>query len=473
MIVIPALFVGAILDPDFWWHIRIGRWMVENGHLPSNDIFTYTVPSHVWTDHEYLTEMLMWLVYSKTGALGIGLAFGAVTYAGFYVMYRQVRRQPFVIAGLGLALGAIAGAPIWGPRAQMITFALTCLELYWLQGYLSGRSRALQFFPLVMALWANLHGGWVIGFVWLGVALVAELVGWVWEPSNPAHRAHARLVAIVTAASAVAVLATPHGFNLYLYPFQTVASMAQERLIVEWFSPDFHQPYLHPFEGMVLLLIVGFALKRPTLYDLLLSVVAVALALQSVRNVALFIAATTPVLINTYSEAWKEISKARGWKLQLPTQPMFAVATAIALIVIALATVAHIATETSPSHQSMLTDTTYPVGAADWLVAHPEVGTRMYNQYGWGGYLVYRFYPQANRRVFIFGEAALMGDDLLNEYQDVQTLRPDWKSVLDRNGVDYIVYNRGEALANVLATQPDWTLVYQDSGAVIYVRKTR
>jgi len=90
---------------------------------------------------------------------------------------------------------------------------------------------------------------------------------------------------------------------------------------------------------------------------------------------------------------------------------------------------------------------------------------------GWGGYLAYRFYPEANRRVFIFGEAALMGDDLLNEYQDVQTLRPDWKTLLDKNGVDYIVYNRGEALANVLATQPDWTLVYQDSVAVIYVRK--
>jgi len=471
MIVIPALFVGAILDPDFWWHIRIGRWMVENGRLPSNDIFTYTAQSHVWTDHEYLTEMLMWVVYSKTGAVGIGLAFGAITYAGFYLMYRQVRRQPFVIAGLGLALGAIAGAPIWGPRAQMITFALTCLELYWLQGYLSGRTRALQFFPLVMALWANLHGGWVIGFVWLGVALVAELVGWVWEPSNPAHRAHVRLLAIVTAASAVAVLATPHGFNLYLYPFQTVGSMAQERLIVEWFSPDFHQPYLHPFEAMVLLLIVGFALKRPTLYDLLLSVVGVALALQSVRNIALFIAAATPVLINTYSEAWREISKARGWKLQLPSQPLFAVVTAIALIVIALATVAHIASETSPSHQTMLTDTTYPVGAADWLAAHPDVGTRMYNQYGWGGYLAYRFYPETNRRVFIFGEAALMGDDLLNEYQDVQTLRSDWKTLLDKNGVDYIVYNRGEALANVLATQSDWTLVYQDSVAVIYVRK--
>jgi hypothetical protein len=96
----------------------------------------------------------------------------------------------------------------------------------------------------------------------------------------------------------------------------------------------------------------------------------------------------------------------------------------------------------------------------------------MYNQYGWGGYLVYRFYPQQNRRVFIFGEAALMGDQFLNEYQDVQTLRPDWEQVLDRYHVDYVIYNKGEALANVLASEPDrWTLVYSDNVAVIYVRK--
>jgi len=143
--------------------------MADNHRLPSTDIFTYTVPSHIWTDHEYLTEILMWLVYNSAGTVGIAIAFGVITWLGFWLMYRQVRRQPFVIVGVGLALAAVAGDPIWGPRAQMITFALTCLELYWLQAYLSGRSRMLLYFPLVMALWANLHGGWVIGFVWLGM----------------------------------------------------------------------------------------------------------------------------------------------------------------------------------------------------------------------------------------------------------------------------------------------------------------
>src|SRR5207302_7627299 len=146
------------------------------------------------------------------------------------------------------------------------------------------------------------------------------------------------------------------------------------------------------------------------------------------------------------------------------------ITTATALVIIAGATLIHIASVITPDNQHEVDRTTYPVGAADWLAAHPEVGTKMYNQYGWGGYLAYRFYPQPNRKVFIFGEAALMGDGLLNDYEDIQTLRPDWRSMLDKYGVDYVVYNKGEALSNVLINEPDWKVVYQDSEAVIFVR---
>ena len=470
MVVILSLFTASEQDPDFWWHVRIGRWMVDNWRLPSTDIFTFTVPNHVWTDHEYLTEILIWLVYGATGVVGVSLAFGLLTWAAFWILYQQVRRQPWVIVAVGLAIGAVAGSPIWGPRAQMITFFLTCVELYWLHGYLSGRSRALRYFPLVMVLWANLHGGWVIGFVWLGVALAAELIGWAWDRSNSAHRAHVRFLAIITVLSVVAVAATPHGLSLYPYPFQTQGSVAQQKLIVEWFSPDFHQVYLRPFEAMVFLVIIGFALRRPPLYEFLLTLVALGLALQSVRNVVLFVAIATPVMINSYSAYWKETSAARGWKFDVPPRKVFAVVTALVLAVIALATTLRIYDTINPAKQRSVAIADYPVAAADWLDAHPEVGTRMYNQYGWGGYFAYSFSPQPNRKVFIFGEAALMGDPLLNEYEDVQTLRPSWKQRLDQYRIDYVVYNRGEALANVLATQPEWKLVYEDSVAVIYVR---
>src|ERR1700686_5677181 len=93
MIVTLSLFIAGVQDPDFWWHMRIGRWMLDNSRLPSTDIFTFTVPSHVWTDHEYLTEILMWLVYQSTGGIGLRLAFGLLTWAGFPVMYLTARRH--------------------------------------------------------------------------------------------------------------------------------------------------------------------------------------------------------------------------------------------------------------------------------------------------------------------------------------------------------------------------------------------
>jgi hypothetical protein len=472
MIVSLALFISAEQDPDFWWHVRIGQWMVQNGRLPSTDVFTFTVASHVWTDHEYLTEILMWLVFSSFGLTTLVVLFGLLTWAGFWLIYAQVRRQPFVFVGVGLAIGAVAGSPIWGPRAQMITFALSCLELYWLRGYLSGRSRAITWFPLVMVAWANLHGGWVVGFVWLGIALAAELWSWAWDQDNPVHRMHVRRLAIVALLSALAVAATPHFLSLYPYPFQTQGSEAQQRLIVEWQSPNFHSVELRPFELMIFLIPVGFALKRPSVYDLLLTLAGLGLALQSVRNIALFVAAVTPVLINTYGSWWTEYARAHDWKLSVPTRPVFAVITAFALLVITGATSLRVANSIAPQRQQQIDTSDYPVGAADWLAAHPDVGTRMFNQYGYGGYLAYRFYPEPNRRVFIFGEAALMGDDLLNEYADVYYVRSNWRQVLDKYGVDYVVEVRGDPLPNLLATQPDWKLVYQDSTSVIYVRTT-
>ncbi|TMD74877.1 MAG: hypothetical protein E6I82_05920 [Chloroflexi bacterium] len=126
--VILVLLIGVEQDPDFWWHLRIGRWMVEHGRLPSQDLFTYTVSSHVWTDHEYLTEILMWLTYSTIGLTALCIAFGLLTWAGFWLIYMQVRRQPFVFIGVGLAIAAVAGSPIWGPRAQMIMRSTSSLS---------------------------------------------------------------------------------------------------------------------------------------------------------------------------------------------------------------------------------------------------------------------------------------------------------------------------------------------------------
>lgn len=472
-IVLFAAFVTPVNDPDFWWHLAVGRWMIDHHSLPAHDLFTYTVPAHVWTDHEYLTEILMALLWQVGGAPLISFVFGIVTWLGFWWIWQAMDgfRRPFVIAGLAIVLGALAGGPIWGPRSQMVTFALACLLLLWLRRYLQGRSRRLLWFPLLMVLWANLHSGWAIAFVFLGIAIAAEAALWVWNRGAAVHAAHLRTLAIVTALSLVAVAATPHGLALYAYPFETQFSTAQQSLIAEWFSPDFHQPYLYALLFLILALLAGYAWKGAGLYDVLLAVVTLALALHSVRQSTILIAAVLPGFVTAWTSVWEDVRpRLGGWfSGSRPPSRLFAITTALALAVVVAVTGLKIASGLRSEKAAIAAD--FPVATADWIAAHPDqVGTRMFNQYGWGGYLIYRFYPDPNRRVFIFGEAELMGDSFLYQYQDIQTLRTNWAALLDKYRVDYVVYNRGEALDNVLRTEPGWRLVHEDSVAVVYVR---
>ena len=120
--------------------------------------------------------------------------------------------------------------------------------------------------------------------------------------------------------------------------------------------------------------------------------------------------------------------------------------------------------------QAGSTRANYPVAAADWLAAHPTVGTRMLNEYSWGGYLAYRFYPTQTRRVFIYGESELMGDTLLAQYADVNNLRADWSKILDEYRVDYVVFPIDTPLVSALDISSAWQRVYSDSMAVIFVR---
>jgi hypothetical protein len=457
-----ALLIRPVTDPDFWLHVTTGRWIVEHARLPAHDLFTYTVPDHPWVNHEYLSEALMWLLQARFGLAGVSVAWGLLTWLGLVLVLAacRPRTRPYVIVGLALALAALAGAPIWGPRPQMVTFTLAALELLWLRRALDDEeSRAIVWLPAVMVLWSNLHGGWPIAFVLLGIAAAAEVV------RRPARAAVLRRLALVAALSVVAVGINPNGPAIYAYPFQTLASGAQQNLIAEWASPNFHLASLRAFELMALLLIAGLALSRPTAFDLLVALAGLALALESVRNVAIFVAAATPVLVAAWSDVW---SHARiEWPRRAP--PRWAPAVgALAL----LAVTAVVATRISGdlAGQPALTAQAAPVGAADWLAAHPGTGTRMFNEYAWGGYLADRFFPRPDRRVYVLSEGVLMGDAQLLRYHEVASLGPDWRRILDEDRVDYVVFDHGSALDGALAAEPGWRLAYRDATAVVYVR---
>ena len=409
-VVILCVLVRRGGDPDIFWHLVTGQWMVDHHRIVSQDLFTFTVAGKQWIDPEYTTEIIAYLVYKLGGLTLVSLAFGAVSFAGFLLIWRRVRLEHanMVIAahrdryrwpGRRRGLGTASADDHVHPHLPRVAVARPLPARYVARDLLA---------PLVMVAWANLHGGFLFGLVPVGVAAFVEAVHWVRRVDGDVHKRRTRNLVLVFAACVVAAVINPHGINLYTYVFQPQFSAVQQNFIAEWQSPNFHVLVERGFEVMLLSLPVAFALRRPSLWEVCLTLVVSYLALSAVRHAALFVAAEAPLLIWSFSAGWERMALAGGVREWIAVRARDLLAGAAVVLVVATLGTAYFVHSTL-ANQTRATAANFPVGASDWLATHPTVGTHMFNQYGWGGYLISRFYPEPNRRVFSFGEATLLG----------------------------------------------------------------
>ena len=470
LVAILIVICRRVGDPDFWWHMETGSWIIDHGALPSHELFTYTATNRVWADQEWGSEVLGELIFRAGGFIAFSLAYAAVTWVGFWFIWRRIALEhvPALIAGACIAVAAAAGVEVWGPRSQMISFALTCLTLYWVETYLRDRNRRLYLLPLVIVAWANLHGGFVYGLAVVGLAAVTETALWLVSPHDGAHRRRSLRLWAVLAACVLAGLLNPITFHAYLAAIQTQTSAVQQTFIAEWHSPTFHSLGELGLELLLLLVVFAMAFRRPRLWDALVTVVGIYAALSAVRNAPLAAAALTPMVAWSLGGAWE-----RGrWRdpiaewIHRRASDLLILVSAGALIVSVGAV--GIAGYTLSS-QTASTEANFPVAAANWLAAHPNVGTRIFTAYDWGGYIIYRFFPA--RPVFIYGEATELGNQLLQEVSDVENAEPDWQTILSEHGINYVVERNDSALSMALSVDTQWQQVYDDGFAVIFVKR--
>jgi hypothetical protein len=305
----------------------------------------------------------------------------------------------------------------------------------------------------------------------VGVAAFVEAVHWIRRVDGDEHRRRVRNLVIIFVACVVAAVLNPRGISLYGYVIQPQFSGVQQSFIAEWQSPNFHVLEERGFEAMLLLVPIAFALRRPSLWDVCLTLAVSYLALSAVRHSALFVAAETPLLIWSFSAAWQRMAPARRITEWMAPRSKAMLGGAVAVLVVASVGTGLFVRSTL-SGQTRATAANFPVGAADWLAAHPTVGTHMFNQYGWGGYLISRFYPEPDRRVFSFGEATLLGGKVMQQVADVELGNPDWQRIFAEYGIDYVLDVPEAPAVLALEVDPRWTTVYDDGLAVIMVKNS-
>ena len=465
---------SAIRDPDFWWHLRSGQLILQTGGLLHTDPFTYTVSTHVWTMHEWLTEVVFAELYRWAGLAAIVAVLSLVTWLGVLCIFMRARLDrpsPFVL-GAGMVLAVVAGYPIWGPRAQMITFALACLTLLIAERHLRHGGRiSLTLLP-VFLIWSNLHSGFLIGLGFIALMLAGEAAAHLLHLEGRAPGRHARSLAYLLAGCFLVSAINLNGPSIILYPFQTLGSPAQQSLILEWHSPDFHDWSVR-FFGLMLLSLIGLVIVNRSLRlrDAALVLATVALSLQSVRNIALFVAAATPVWITQADMVLRRLRRPRR-PAPLPPAGMRVISW---LLLCGAVLGVYLGSRLLPAMRTregtLFYAQDFPVCAARWLSADARP-LRIFNQYGEGGYLAYRLFGQGDR-VYVFGDAALMGDALLYSYGDVESVTPRWDAILRDAGTDIVLFDTKTPLSNVMAHATDWVQVYSDPHNVAFAPRDR
>ncbi len=309
-------------DPDTWWHLNAGKWMVEHSELLRLDQFSYTRLGQPWPAPGWPVQIMLYLVYQAGGIGGLNLLTGAVFALTFYFANKALSGNEMV-KSLTLVLGAAVSSLHASARPALFTLIFVAIYLWVLEDYRWQRAKHLWLLPVLMVLWINSHGLAVIGFGLVGLYALGMTKVEIAEKRLILKVVPCPLYLLIPLLLIAACL-NPYGPTLLIYPLQAASvhwKAAQQ--IQEWQSPDFHRLFVQPFIWLLLLTfaLVGANRKRLALTDFLLVASFAYLGLYSARNVALFGLAAPIVLTRAaapLAEAWaRRFPKRSGSPLPL------------------------------------------------------------------------------------------------------------------------------------------------------------
>jgi hypothetical protein len=463
-----AIFTMALrvsVASDTWWHLRAGEWMLEHRQILRADPFSLTRLGQPWIYPGWLAEIFMAGLFRWLGFAGLTLMTALSVLAAFGFLWRVAEGQPLVKA-FAFVLGAAVSGVYWSARPQILSFALTGAFLWALTRVRQEGRRWIWLPPLLMALWVNLHGGFLIGLLLLGVELAAALLDRfgprrLQAPTDDAPGAAGPTLAAAAALTALAVSLNPNGPIMLLYPWKTVSIGVLRDYIQEWQSPDFHTLEVQPFLWMLFLTLAVMALspQRPRWRELLPVVLFGYMAFLAARNVALFGLLALPALTR-HADAillpWLPQSGRPAGKRQ----------RALNLALLGLAGVAALvkaALPLSPSANEEAVGRQAPVGAVDYLETHRPPGP-LFNSYNWGSYLIWRLYP--DYLSFVDGRTDLFDDEILQQYLALWRADAGWERAAARWGLRLALLEPQAPLSAALL-RAGWDSLYQDDQSIL------
>ncbi len=458
-------------DGDFWWHLKTGQYIVEEGVVPRTDFFSFTNYGKPWVAHEWLSEVVFYLGYSWFGYGSLIFTFAVLAVLAFWLVTRRLGSHPFIFAPAVL-LGVWSILPTIGARPRVFTLLFSAIYLALLNSFhRAERSWHIWLTVPLMAIWVNLHGGFLMGLVLIALGIVGLLLDTLIEKQSiKGIWNRLRTLSLVLVGCAVAALLNPHGWRIYLFPFEIFLSPVQQHSVRDWLSPDFHQPELVPLAALILLTIAALSLspRRPRPSEILLFVLTLFATLKSNRHMAIFALVAVPLLIR-YTQHWIS-SLASTAAVSARPRHTFSKATvfiAIALLLPLVAFVPKLAAEVyGPPKQNVVR---VPIKAVEYMKENGIGGPTFTEPNIWGGYLIWTV---PSNPVYIDGRIDMYGDQFVSEYINIVSGRVAWEEPFERHQVKNVIVKPKSHLARSLQASSEWQQLYQDEMTVVFSRRS-
>ena len=448
-----AQLPGAV---DLAYHLKVGQLMVAEHAVPRTDVLAWTTAGRPWLDQNWGAQLVLYGIWRLGGLPLLTVVSAALTVASWALVAAACRRRTAdlrLVAGAVLA-GYAVSAAAFSVRPELFSLLLFAAELYLLE-VARARPRVALVIPLLMPLWANLHGAFVVG---IGL-LVIEALAAAWRRD----RSGTIRYLLVTVAGIAGLLVNPWGVRVLGYAVSLPTNQVVTRIVSEW-GPTNPRHLTGVLAVGALGLLVVALVRAPAPgrvpEQLLRMAVLGGLALWAVRGVAWF-GLALPIALCALAR-------------ERPPRPAADDRGTPAVSVLVLVVLAVALVSAAPPLGRILfgprPEMTYaPVAAADWLAANPQPG-RMLNFQPWGSYLELRLGPEV--QVAFDSRIELPPADRWDRYQAVLTGRWDTERLLDDWGVGHVVMSRrsAPALAELLERTGRWRVAFASGDQRVYVR---
>jgi hypothetical protein len=461
-------------DFDTWWHLAAGRWIAAHHAIPSTDTLSHTVRDHAWINLQWAFDLVLYFLHSIGGPALLSVAAATVFLATIALLMQMLSaRVGAGIAAVLTVLVIVTAQERVSIRPELLSFLLLTVVLFILDRGQRSDERWLPALVPVMILWANVHALFVLG----EFAIVTALIGTATRPS--------RRLAIYGGAAMASVLINPFGITGVLFPLKLLSRIDGTSPVFQTVG-EFASPFAADASGtsvvlFKVLLALGLALAVWAMIvrrrhfnwgGLVLFIGLAALAASARRNIAIFAIGAAPFMASCLQVVLAARPKRQRAAERHSSTMAAGAAVAAVLAGVAVVTGAFYKFEAAPREFGVgVIEGTFPQRAVAFARAAKLPGM-LYNDMSSGGYLTWD--DPIGDGVFIDGRLEVYDTPFVTEFVTARSTPARWQADAERYGIQTaIIFHQfvpDSILAEGLAANDAWSLVYVDEVAAIFVR---